>query len=555
MVGRRRRRARRQPDAGRRGPGAGRRGGGRRRQPALLPRVRPRPDRRAGRRRPRAARLAGRRPGPRPPRPRRPAVRADRGGVGRLRPRQPRSPSTPPAATRRRTRSWPGSPSPAGTTAGSPSRRPRPCRCRSCSAPDAGHACEPADPATFDRVAAVLDRRGAVAAGLGIVPGLTGSARTRLDAGPVPFHRPSGSSCVRPATRPPPPRPGAGRDHGGGAPGGRPADHGPGRRGRRPRRRGDLRDLAWAPGGRRRGRAGRGRHRRRPRVIRHSAAHVLAQAVQQLFPEAKLGIGPPVETASTTTSTSSGRSPRRTWPRSRRPCRRSSRPASASPAAWSPTTRRAGSSPHEPYKLELIGLKGGAGADEPMERDVEVGGARADHLRQPARRTPARWSGATCAAARTCPPPGTSRRSSSPAPRPPTGGAARRTRSCSGSTAPRGRAEQLEAHLERLAEAERRDHRRLGAELDLFSFPDEIGSGLAVFHPKGGDRPPGDGGLLRAAAHEEGYEFVNTPHITKARAVRDLRPPGVVRRRHVPAHGRWTTRRSRKPGRTTTSSR
>ena len=73
----------------------------------------------------------------------------------------------------------------------------------------------------------------------------------------------------------------------------------------------------------------------------------------------------------------------------------------------------------------------------------------------------------------------------------------------------------LDAYLERLEEAARRDHRRLGADLDLFSFPDEIGSGLAVFHPKGG--------LIRRLLEdysrkrhvEAGYEFVNSPHISK----------------------------------------
>jgi threonyl-tRNA synthetase len=77
-------------------------------------------------------------------------------------------------------------------------------------------------------------------------------------------------------------------------------------------------------------------------------------------------------------------------------------------------------------------------------------------------------------------------------------------------------AEALAEHLHRLEEAERRDHRKLGAELDLFSFPEEIGSGLAVFHPKGG--------LIRLLMEDysrrrhmaAGYEFVNTPHITKA---------------------------------------
>ncbi|HYH29593.1 MAG TPA: threonine--tRNA ligase, partial [Pseudonocardia sp.] len=76
--------------------------------------------------------------------------------------------------------------------------------------------------------------------------------------------------------------------------------------------------------------------------------------------------------------------------------------------------------------------------------------------------------------------------------------------------------EALAAHLERLAEAERRDHRRLGAELDLFSFPDEIGSGLPVFHPKGGVIRKELEDYSRRRHEEAGYEFVNTPHITKA---------------------------------------
>ena len=76
--------------------------------------------------------------------------------------------------------------------------------------------------------------------------------------------------------------------------------------------------------------------------------------------------------------------------------------------------------------------------------------------------------------------------------------------------------EALAAHLHRLEEAERRDHRRLGAELDLFSFPPEIGSGLAVFHPKGGLIRKVMEDYSRARHEQAGYEFVNTPHITKA---------------------------------------
>jgi threonyl-tRNA synthetase len=74
----------------------------------------------------------------------------------------------------------------------------------------------------------------------------------------------------------------------------------------------------------------------------------------------------------------------------------------------------------------------------------------------------------------------------------------------------------LQEHLHRLEEAEKRDHRRLGAELDLFSFPDEIGSGLAVFHPKGGAVRRVMEDYSRRRHEEAGYEFVNTPHITKS---------------------------------------
>jgi threonyl-tRNA synthetase len=76
--------------------------------------------------------------------------------------------------------------------------------------------------------------------------------------------------------------------------------------------------------------------------------------------------------------------------------------------------------------------------------------------------------------------------------------------------------EELDAYLALLAEAEKRDHRRLGTELDLFSFPDEIGSGLAVFHPKGGIVRRAMEDYSRRRHEEEGYEFVYSPHLTKA---------------------------------------
>jgi threonyl-tRNA synthetase len=77
-------------------------------------------------------------------------------------------------------------------------------------------------------------------------------------------------------------------------------------------------------------------------------------------------------------------------------------------------------------------------------------------------------------------------------------------------------AEELTAYLELLAEAEKRDHRRLGTELDLFSFPEEIGSGLAVFHPKGGIVRRAMEDYSRKRHEDEGYEFVYSPHLTKA---------------------------------------
>jgi threonyl-tRNA synthetase len=76
--------------------------------------------------------------------------------------------------------------------------------------------------------------------------------------------------------------------------------------------------------------------------------------------------------------------------------------------------------------------------------------------------------------------------------------------------------DELNAYLELLAEAEKRDHRRLGQELDLFSFPEEIGSGLAVFHPKGGIIRRAMEDYSRKRHEEEEYEFVYSPHLTKA---------------------------------------
>ena len=169
----------------------------------------------------------------------------------------------------------------------------------------------------------------------------------------------------------------------------------------------------------------------------------------------------------------------------------------------------------EPYKCELIGLKGGA-ADEAAE-GAGGGGRRrrADHLRQPPPRRHAAW-GDLCRG-----------------PHVPTtkllGNAFKLMRSAAaywrgseknpqlqrvyGTAWPTK--DDLKAYLDRLAEAERRDHRKLGAELDLFSFPDELGSGLAVFHPKGGIIKREMEDYVRRRHIEEGFDYVGTPHISK----------------------------------------
>ena len=189
----------------------------------------------------------------------------------------------------------------------------------------------------------------------------------------------------------------------------------------------------------------------------------------------------------------------------------------------------------EPFKLELIGLKGAArGHRGRLGRGRR---RRADHLRQPRRAD--RRAGLDRPVPRPAP-------ADHPADPGVQADALARRRTGAGSeknpqlqriygTAWESR-DALKAHLALLAEAEKRDHRRLGAELDLFSFPDEIGSGLAVFHPKGGIVAQGDGGLLPAPARGGRLRVRQHPAHHQGPAVRDLRPPGLVRRRHVPAH-------------------
>ena len=249
-------------------------------------------------------------------------------------------------------------------------------------------------------------------------------------------------------------------------------------------------------------------------IMRHSTAHVMAQAVQELFPEAKLGIGPPVENGfyydfdvpEPFTPDDLKRIEKRMQEIVKQG-QRFSRREIGDDAARAELAA-------EPYKLELIGLKGGA-ADAAEGAGVEVGAGQLtmyDNL--DAKTGETRWKdlcrGPHLPATRNIPAFKLMR----------SGGAYWRGSEKNPQlqriygTAWESR-DALKEYLNLLAEAERRDHRRLGAELDLFSFPPEIGSGLVVFHPKGGIVRRVMEDYSRRRHEQEGYEFVNTPHITK----------------------------------------
>ncbi len=251
-------------------------------------------------------------------------------------------------------------------------------------------------------------------------------------------------------------------------------------------------------------------------VLRHSAAHVLAQAVQQINPSARLGIGPPitdgfyydfdVTTPFTPEDLKELEKAMQRIVKEGQTFRR-----------WDLSEAEAREVlAAEPYKLELIGLKGTPGADEDGA-SVEVGLGGLSIYQNLRRDGTVAWQD-LC------------RGPHLPSTRPLANGF-QLTRSAAaywrgseknpqlqrvyGTAWPTK--DELRAHLERLAEAERRDHRRLGNELDLFSFPDEIGSGLAVFHPRGGIIRMEMEDYSRRKHVEAGYSFVNTPHITKAK--------------------------------------
>ena len=257
-------------------------------------------------------------------------------------------------------------------------------------------------------------------------------------------------------------------------------------------------------------------------IMRHSAAHVAAQAVQSLHPDAKLGIGPPItdgfyydfDVASPFTPDDLRELEKAMTKIIKQRQRFRRRPVSDEQARAELAS--------EPYKLELIADRATAGAEASVQTDgsgdaagVEVSAGELtiyDNLRRddsvawkdlcrgphlpdtgyiPAfaltRNSAAYWRGDQRKA---------------------------QLQRLYGTAWPSREA--LKAHQTRLDEAAKRDHRKLGAELDLFSFPDEIGSGLAVFHPKGGLLRKIMEDYSRQRHIEAGYEFVNTPHISKA---------------------------------------
>jgi threonyl-tRNA synthetase len=251
-------------------------------------------------------------------------------------------------------------------------------------------------------------------------------------------------------------------------------------------------------------------------ILRHSAAHVLAQAVQRVNPDARLGIGPPItdgfyydfQVAESFTPEDL-KALSKEMDRIIRQGQRFVRRVVSEDEARDELA-------NEPFKLELIGLKGGS-ADGGDNENVEVGGAvltiydnvnpktgetewkdlcRGPHL--PNTRMIGNGYALTRVAAAYW-------RGSEKNPQ---------LQRIYGTAWPTK--DELRAYQSRLEEAAKRDHRKLGAELDLFSFPDEIGSGLAVFHPKGGIIRSEIENYLREQLIENDYELVNTPHITKS---------------------------------------
>jgi threonyl-tRNA synthetase len=246
-------------------------------------------------------------------------------------------------------------------------------------------------------------------------------------------------------------------------------------------------------------------------VLRHSTAHVMAQAVQSVFSGTRLGIGPPI-----TDGFYYDFDPERPFnpddfEKIESAMRKIVKDGQRFKRRVTTEAEALKELSHEPYKCELIGLKSGVGD----EASVEVGGAELTIYDNLGRDGQPVWSDL-------CRGPHLPSTKYIPAFKLMRSAAAYWRGSEKNPMLQRiyGTAwptqEELTAHLELLVEAEKRDHRRLGNELDLFSFPEEIGSGLAVFHPKGGIVRRAMEDYSRIRHEEEGYEFVYTPHLTKA---------------------------------------
>ena len=247
-------------------------------------------------------------------------------------------------------------------------------------------------------------------------------------------------------------------------------------------------------------------------VLRHSTAHVLAQAVQETFPQTRLGIGPPIndgfyydfdpEKPFTPEDLTRLESVMKKIIKDGQRFKR--RPITDSDALKELA--------HEPYKCELVTLKS---SDAAEGASVEVGAGELTIYDNLGRDGKAVW-GDLCRgphipstkyipAYKLMRSAGAYWRGSEKNPM---------LQRIYGTAWPSQ--EELDQYLHLLAEAEKRDHRRLGAELDLFSFPEEIGSGLAVFHPKGGIVRRAMEDYSRKRHEEEDYQFVYSPHLTKA---------------------------------------
>jgi len=246
-------------------------------------------------------------------------------------------------------------------------------------------------------------------------------------------------------------------------------------------------------------------------VLRHSTAHVMAQAVQLVFAQTRLGIGPPI-----TDGFYYDFDPERPFnPEDLEKIESAMRKIVKDGQRFRRRVTNEADAlnelSHEPYKCELIGIKSGAGE----EASVEVGGAELTIYDNLGRDGQPVWSDL-------CRGPHLPSTKHIPAFKLMRSAAAYWRGSEKNPMLQRiyGTAwpsqEELSAYLELLAEAEKRDHRRLGTELDLFSFPEEIGSGLAVFHPKGGIVRRAMEDYSRKRHEDEGYEFVYSPHLTKA---------------------------------------